>query len=1263
MKKILIISLITLFSFSLFAQKSVKVPLKQSENTFEVISKSQYDLTVKSSLSALYLSSEETKGGDFVKLQAKGLIKTFDMGNPNIPVISKLIEVPQDAEVVFNIVSYDEEIIKLSENGFSNKITPAQRSISKSEDPIDVPFEMNEETYNTNEYFNQDIIVYEESGMMRATRFGRIEISPIQYNPVTNELRVLNNLVIEITFKNADYAKTQALKEKYASYNVDKLLGGYLLNYDNGNVSKDLMDAPIELVIVSDPMFEAQLAPYIEWKEQKGMNVTVAYTDDIGTSTTAIKSYLQGIYEGDNPMDFVLFVGDVEQIPAWNGGAGGHVTDLRYCEYTGDNIPEVYYGRFSAQNTTQLQPQIDKTLMYEKYEMSDPTYLAQHVLVAGVDAGNATVYGNGAINYISDNYSNAGNGINPLTYLYQDAANSTVMASDNSGASNSIFGFMTQGVGWANYTAHCSPSGWADPSFTTSDVPNLTNSEKYGLWIGNCCESVTFNENECFGEAALRKADAGAIGDIGGSNSTYWDEDYWWATGVGTPVENPDYSDFDLGSYDGVFHTLSNEVNDPTQWFITQSEVNLCGQLAVEASSSSRKQYYWEIYHLMGDPTLMPYLYEPNATTYTLNPDVLMIGASSVDISTNAPYATVAVHQDDNRIAVAMTDGSGNATLNFDNNLTGGEVTLVITAQNHQPVIETLQPIAASEPYVLVASYSPESADYFTTVLIDADFQNVADAGYDAANVTATLTTSDSYITILNGSASVGTVNGAQTVSVEDAFEIQIARNVPDQHVAEFTITMTGSDAKYTWTSNISIICNAPSFSVGEMTLSDDDDGNGRLDPGETANITFVVNNNGHADASEIINTVIGDSPYMTVLNNNLSNTIAAGESANVVFNVEASEGTPQGSVVNISLDVCKETYTASGNGELTIGIPPEIIIGEGTEESGSYPFHTYWENNRSQILYLGSELGAGTMNIQELALDFSIIGGETEVQNLSIKFLETDITAMGTDYEDMSSATEVFSASTFTMPTETGWYTFDVENFEMDATNNNLIVEILWGDNGQWSSPAYKLNSTTTAFTSVAYGYADDETPPAYDGSSDVRPNAMFFFEGEAPGSAYDVNFTVTDGSSAITNATVIVGSLGQDVDESGQTSFNLYEGNYYYSVTAPGYSRINPTAFTISGGNEDITITMYLSSANEIDANLVDIYPNPTTGVLNIELPFENQEINIAIFDISGRKVKEQTVNSSTTTVDLTSSKAGVYMIRIQSEGTTIVKKVILK
>ena len=50
---------------------------------------------------------------------------------------------------------------------------------------------------------------------------------------------------------------------------------------------------------------------------------------------------------------------------------------------------------------------------------------------------------------------------------------------------------------------HCGSTGWSDPAFENADVSNLQNDGKYGLMIGNCCQSNKFDANVCFGEKLL----------------------------------------------------------------------------------------------------------------------------------------------------------------------------------------------------------------------------------------------------------------------------------------------------------------------------------------------------------------------------------------------------------------------------------------------------------------------------------------------------------------------------------------------------------------------------------------------------------------------------------------------------------------------------------------------------------------------------------------------------------------------------------------
>ena len=75
-------------------------------------------------------------------------------------------------------------------------------------------------------------------------------------------------------------------------------------------------------------------------------------------------------------------------------------------------------------------------------------------------------------------------------YLYGAG---TPITSDMPAASSAIISNVSNGVGFANYTAHCGTSGWSDPSFEVSDVASLQNYDKYGFMLGNCCQSAKFD--------------------------------------------------------------------------------------------------------------------------------------------------------------------------------------------------------------------------------------------------------------------------------------------------------------------------------------------------------------------------------------------------------------------------------------------------------------------------------------------------------------------------------------------------------------------------------------------------------------------------------------------------------------------------------------------------------------------------------------------------------------------------------------------------
>ena len=905
-----------LTSFSLYAEN---IKLNDGKTAIKVIDNTYVKLQVENSLAEINFFEVTTDKGVFTEFNIEGYSYTQKIGFPKLPVNRRLIEIPMNSTPKVNVIDFKVNEYTLEELGITNTIIPTQPQVIKGEEG-ETELVINQRAYQENKFTPTTLVSVDVLGIMRGIRIARLNISPIQYNPVTNTVRIYEEINVEILFEGADVISTINMK-KISSNIFFNGMKHQIFNYKTLDGKELITDAPAKYVIVSDPMFEAQLQPFIAWKIKKGFEVIEAYTNDpnVGTTTTSIKNYLQELYQAGTPDDpppaFVLFVGDVQQIPAFNGTTGGHVTDLYYCEYTGDKMPELYYGRFSAQNTGQLQPQIDKTLEYEQYLMPDPSYLNEVVLVSGMDGTFAQDWGNGQINYGTENYFNAAHGITAHVYLYPESG---------SNAAN-IIQHVSDGVSFGNYTAHCSSSGWGNPSFTTSNVPGLQNANKYGLLVGNCCQSSAFDVSACFAEALLRAANKGALGYIGGSNNTQWDPDYYWGVGVGPISEDPPaYEETTLGAYDGTFHDHGEPIED---WYITQDQMIFIGNLAVAEGAPSSGNYYWEIYNLMGDPSLMIYYSEPPELTITY-PGAMMLNSETFTVTTE-PYAYVGISREGVLYGAGIADETGIAIVSLDPISEPGEVDIVVTKQNRQPHMGIVVVTAPDGPYILMESYEINDAtgnnngilDYGETVKLTIAIENV---GIETANnVVVTISTTDLYTTINDDSENYGNVDPDEIVSVADGFEIHVGYDVPNEHNILFGFEAT--DGTDIWTGSFVIQAHAPVLEFVTFEIS----GNGTIDPGETADITIFVKNSGSADAYNAIGELLSSDPYVTINTDPQSyGNIAPENIAEQVFSITADAGTPTGHLADFDFNVeADHDITASGNFSIVIGQIPVIII------------------------------------------------------------------------------------------------------------------------------------------------------------------------------------------------------------------------------------------------------------------------------------------------------------------------------------------------
>ena len=124
---------------------------------------------------------------------------------------------------------------------------------------------------------------------------------------------------------------------------------------------------------------------------------------------------------------------------------------------------------------------------------------------------------------------------------------------------------------------------------------------------------------------------------------------------------------------------------------------------------------------------------------------------------------------------------------------------------------------------------------------------------------------------------------------------------------------------------------NMPNVVLRLTTVVNDNNGNGKLDPGENAGIVNLIKNTGNEPATNIQGTLRTTSPYITITDSTYAfGTLAAGDSVNNSpdpFDVNVSASATPGTVADFQLQLVAAETTWTRPFSLTIGIAPGTII------------------------------------------------------------------------------------------------------------------------------------------------------------------------------------------------------------------------------------------------------------------------------------------------------------------------------------------------
>lgn len=1209
----------------------------------------------------------------YSQLQLPEFVNSGVVGEPALPVYNRTIEIPLGAHVRIEVISANKQVVSAASIGMMGPLIPQQPSQRKSDTTAAI-WVYNRDLYATDTFCGNPVVQVHNIGVSRDRNLAVLSYSPLRYNPATAMLEVFSQVEVALYYDGADVAATREMQQRYHS-GAFAPQTDLLLTLPTGKSQNYAESAPIRYLIVCYSGFRGQMDAFVNWKRRKGFLTDIVYTDDpaVGSTATSIAAYIKSQYTyatAENPAPtYLLLVGDVEQIPAFNASNqvdNGHITDLYYATWTeGDFLPDCYYGRFSAQNVNQLTPQVSKTLLYEQYGFSDPTYLSRAILIAGVDAGysndNGYRYGDPAMDYVAKEYIKSANGFNSVVYYKNNTSFApsgvvvTGSSNDNSTA-DSLLRRYYSGAGWVNYTAHGSETSWAEPELRVSDVNGLLNYGKPMFVIGNCCLTNHFNTSTCLGEAFLRRGNnAGAVSYIGGSNSTYWQEDFCWTVGVRSNISNTmnaSYSASNLGVYDLLFHTHGESV---PSWRTSAGAIISAGNMAVQNlnANSTMVKYYWEIYHVMGDPSLEPWLGEAEPMPLSVN--TIYYRNSTPLMVTAVPYAYVAL-TDGNGMLISATfaDEQGQAQLTVPITVPYGTYELAVTAQNYQPAFRPIRIVSLSGSALSVVSLqsdAPLSAgDTVTFSLQVANGSEVASSDFSLRCISNDLT----QLYMLDNTDTLSTVAGNDTVLYPAVFRAVVSPQAIDCGRVMMTVQLVEGTDTSLYNTYVTLV--APNIVVVGYSLS------ATVEPGGMVSVAVTVRNDGHTSLDDASFSLLHSHNVATVLTQPYTHrSLVPNQVDTLLFDVLFGNDLRPSS--NIPFLFLSESSVGTLNSPIMLGYAHVVVgdfetgdLSQINPSMNSHPWvvdseETYEGDYSVRSSRSLSALGTSSMTFTYTCAFADSIRFFAKVSSES----NGDWFFFSIDGETILSLSGEVDWERYSYPIEAGTHTF---NFKYQKNWwRSSGSDAVWVDN--IILPAAIKQTVYLADTVCRYSDYD-----FFGTSIATDVVGTQFFEHESETEVTYLSLTVLETPSISIEASTLDVVSGESVRliASGATRYEWSTGDDepVIQVTPTATSEYGVVGYIgMCSASSQITIRV-LDGINEANLSTLHLYPNPTSDWVNVEVPLLNQ---LTVFDVSGRKMATFKGIQNKVCFSVKGWQDGVYFLRIETSNATLFRRIVVQ
>ena len=1252
-------------------------------------------IIMSAALSATVINKEFTfneptikKTDNYDRITIDGLSYNYEPGHPEIPMLPIQIIIPAGEEAVNVGISYK---IAESITGAYN-VYPCQIPYPISYEGEISFVEPANEIYSNNEFYPAELVSEVTTQYLRGHSIALLNLFPVQYNPVTQKLLYYSSITISVETQPTAQAASSFQRfyrdDASTKNRVKKLVCNpeEVSFYPASNKDREIT---YDYIIITSSAHESDFADFVEFKIEQGFNVFLKTTNEIYSEYTGadnsekVRNFIIDAYQTMGA-EYVLLGGDTAIVPYrgfWVNSYGTEdyniPSDLYFAgldrvgtgtgpdwNTNGDNkwgehseadyYSEVYIGRISAENSTEFSAAINKQIMYQ----NNPVIAdLQKSLMVGEELNNApqTNGGDYKDEIASGGYYNGYSTVGIPTNFDND----TLYDRDGNWSVSQLLTKMNNGINFINHLGHSNVDynmRFYNSTVTNSNITVNGINHNYFIIYSQGCLPAAFEQN-CIVEK-FTTIENGCVAFIGNSR-------YGWYQPGGT---NSSSQLMDREFFDALF---GEDITQVGPMNADSKEDN-----AAQCSDDNIRWVYYEL-TLFGDPSLDVWTAIPEDIIVTFPPSIPM-GTTEIDFQTDAPYARIGLMQNNEIIGNGIADASGNATIEFFEPVLTPEIISVSIIAHNKNRYESELVIISNEPYVIFESYSINDPlgngnllpDFGENITFDMSLQNV---GTQTANsVTAVLSVEDDYINITSDNSIFGDMTAQQIVTVSDAFALDIADDIPDQHNVIFTLVASGS-GQNDWTSNFNMTVNAPELFSDTFIVSDvSGNNNGIIDPGEDVNLIISVENIGHANSPTTF-------VYLTCDNSDISietgiievGQITAQNNTNAIFEISADSNIPFGTSIDFELTIVSGSYVFITSFSKSVGIIIEDF------ESGDFSAFP-WEFAGNADWTISSESHEGS---------FGAKSGNIDSWQTSSLIIEVDIISDG----DISFWKRVSCEDD---PNND----YDYLHFLIDGVEQGR-----WDGEVAWSESSYQVSAGIHTLKWEYYkdGYVNSGSdcgwidyiifpalniisPPIIHVNPTIVEKELGLNQiGEEIVELSNIggeilNYTITLSNSPEWLAIdPITGSLNSNEMDEITLDFDtngLEAGQYSSSMLIEselGDQTIVPVVLTVTATG----VNGNLPTVTELTGN----YPNPFNPITNIKFSLKTEsKVSLTIYNIRGQKIKTlindniqagyHSVIWNGTDKSGKDVSSGIYFSRFDSEDRheygryTSVKKIIL-